>query len=53
MLSKAAGTLLYVVVFEVLQREKKKEQVNGFIQLAFVVFGYVTIYLFVLFGPEV
>jgi len=49
----AAGTLLYVVVFEVLQREKSKEQVPGLVQLFFVVAGFITIYLFVTYGPEV
>ena len=50
---QAAGTLLYVVVFEVLQREKSKEQVPGLVQLFFVVAGFITIYLFVTYGPEV
>jgi len=49
----AAGTLLYVVVFEVLQREKCKEKVPGLIQLVFVLAGFVTILLFVRYGPDV
>jgi len=49
----AAGTLLYVVVFEVLQREKRKEKVPGMVQLMFVLLGFFTIYAFVIFGPEV
>lgn len=39
----AAGTILYVVVFEVLQREKSKETVPGLIQLFCVVLGFLTI----------
>jgi len=49
----AAGTLLYVVVFEVLQREKSKQKVPGLIQLAFVLAGFATILLLVRYGPEV
>jgi len=47
----AAGTLLYVVVFEVLQREKAKEKVPGLIQLLFVLAGFATMLLFVRYGP--
>ena len=36
----AGGTLLYVVVFEILQREKVKEKVPGLAQLLFVVLGF-------------
>ena len=35
----AAGTLLYLVVFKVLQREKRKEKVPGMVQHMFVLLG--------------
>lgn len=38
--SMAAGAILYVVVFEVLQRERSKEQVVGLVQLGFVILGF-------------
>ena len=40
----AGGTILYVVVFEVLQREKSKEKVPGLAQLLFVVLGFVVMF---------
>ena len=36
----AGGTLIYVVIFEILQREKAKVQVSGIAQLAFVLIGF-------------
>ena len=36
----AGGTILYVVVFEVLQRERSKQHVPGLLQLAFVSMGF-------------
>ena len=36
----AGGTLLYVVVFEILDREKAKKDINGLLQLLFIVLGY-------------
>lgn len=36
----SAGAILYVVVFEVLQRERSKEQVVGLVQLGFVILGF-------------
>ena len=41
----AAGTLLFVAFFEILQREKSKENVSGMLQLAFVVAGFTLMYL--------
>ena len=35
----AAGTILYVVIFEILQREKSRA-VPGVLQLGFVVLGF-------------
>ena len=37
----ASGTLMYVIVFEVFQREKAKEEILGIVQLAFVILGFV------------
>ncbi len=45
----AAGTLIYVVVFEVLQRERSKN-VSGLVQLLFVLFGFCTLMAVVLLG---
>jgi zinc transporter 1/2/3 len=45
----AAGTLIYVVVFEVLAREKTRD-VSGLIQLVFVVLGFCTILMVEIFG---
>lgn len=36
----AGGTLLYVTVFEIMDREKSREEVNGLVQLLFIVLGY-------------
>ena len=41
----AAGTLLYVCVFEILEREKSKEYVPGLVKLLFVVLGFSTLLL--------
>merc|ERR1712038_722975 len=41
----AGGTILYVVVFEVLQRERSKEKVPGLLQLAFVTIGFLVMTL--------
>jgi len=49
----AAGTLVYVAVFEVLQREKAKKKVPGLLQFIAVIAGFTVILLFVRFGPEV
>ena len=45
----AAGTILYVVVFEILQREKSKA-VPGLLQLAFVLLGFAAMLCIELFG---
>ena len=37
----SAGTILYVVIFEVLQREKTKRKVPGLVQLALIVVGFI------------
>ena len=36
----AAGTLLYVVFFEILTRERSKAEINGLLQLLCVVLGF-------------
>ena len=36
----SAGTILYVVVFEVLQREKTKRKIPGLVQLVFILIGF-------------
>ena len=36
----SAGTILYVVVFEVLQREKTRKKIPGLVQLLFVILGF-------------
>ena len=46
----AAGTLLYVCVFEILEREKSKEYVPGLVKLLFVVLGFSTLLLVQLLG---
>jgi hypothetical protein len=45
----AGGTLIYVVVFEVLQREKSKS-VSGLAQLASVILGFATLLCIEIFG---
>ena len=46
----AGGTILYVVVFEVLQREKSKEKVPGLVQLLCVILGFTTLMMVEIFG---
>jgi len=48
----AAGTLLYVCVFEILEREKSKENVPGLLQLLFVILGFCTLLTVSLLLPE-
>ena len=36
----AGGNLLYLAVFEILQREKCKEKVHGMLQLGCVILGF-------------
>ena len=43
---------MYVVVFEVLQREKSKEKVPGMAQLACVILGFSTLMLVEIFGNK-
>ena len=45
----AAGTILYVVVFEVLQREKTR-RVHGLLQFAFIILGFVIMLLVEIYG---
>jgi hypothetical protein len=45
----AGGTILYVVMFEVLQREKEKE-VSGIFQLLGIVLGFSAMMLLEVFG---
>ena len=47
----AGGTLIYVVVFEVLQREKSKS-VSGMAQLTFVILGFCTLMCIEIFGKK-
>jgi uncharacterized membrane protein YuzA (DUF378 family) len=47
----AGGTLIYVVVFEVLQREKSKS-VSGMAQLAFVILGFSVLMCIEIFGKD-
>ena len=46
----AGGTILYVVVFEVLQRERSKQYVPGLLQLAFVTIGFLVMTLVEVYG---
>ena len=46
----AAGTLVYVAMFEIIQREKTKEKVPGLAQLLFILLGFGTILLFTRYG---
>jgi len=48
----AAGTLLYVCVFEILEREKSKESVPGLVQLLCVVLGFSTLLLVQVLAPH-
>lgn len=45
----SAGTILYVVVFEILQRERQKD-INGFLQLITLVLGFVAMMFVEIFG---
>ena len=48
----AAGTILYVVMFEVLQREKEKE-VTGIFQLIGIILGFCAMMVLELLGKFV
>lgn len=48
----AAGTLLYVAVFEILEREKSKVKVPGLVQLVFVILGFCAIMLVEILGKK-
>ena len=48
----AGGTILYVVVFEVLQRERSKKHVPGLLQLVFVSMGFTAMTLVEALGKE-
>jgi hypothetical protein len=48
----AGGTLIYVVVFEVLQREKSKS-VSGMAQLAFVILGFSSLVCIEVFSKSI
>jgi len=48
----AAGTLLYVAVFEILEREKSKVKVPGLVQLFCVILGFCAIMLVEIFVPH-
>ena len=45
----AGGTIIYVVVFEVLQRERSKD-ISGLLQLLFVVIGFCCLLMVEIFG---
>ncbi len=47
----AGGTIIYVVVFEVLQRERSKS-VSGLVQLVFVILGFSVMMFIELFGKN-
>ena len=46
----AGGTILYVCVFEILEREKTKEKVPGLVQLLFVIIGFSTLMMVEILG---
>ena len=46
----AAGTLVYVSIFEIIQREKSKEMVSGIKQLFFIALGFTAVLLFTRYG---
>ena len=48
----AGGTLLYVCVFEILEREKSKKNVSGLLQLLFVILGFSTLMLVEMFASH-
>ena len=48
-LAIAGGTLLYVVMFEILQREKEKD-VSGTLQLIGILLGFALMTLLITFG---
>ena len=47
----AGGTIIYIAVFEILERERSKN-VSGLVQLLFIVLGYGTIFLVQIVAPE-
>ena len=46
----AGGTILYVCVFEILEREKNKKHVSGLLQLLFVILGVLSLLTIEIFG---
>ena len=46
----AAGTLVYVSMFEIIQREQSKDEIPGLVQLLFVLLGFTAILLFTRYG---
>ena len=44
---------MYVVVFEILQREKSKEKVPGLVQLVCIILGFSTLMLVEVFGKYI
>ena len=46
----AAGTLLYVCVFEIIEREKCKQKVPGLVQLLCVILGFASLMLVEILG---
>lgn len=47
----AGGTIIYIAVFEILERERSKN-VSGLVQLFFIVVGYATIFMVQIVAPE-
>ena len=48
----AAGTLLYVCVFEIIEREKYKQKVPGLVQLLCVILGFSSLMLVEILGMQ-
>jgi len=48
----AGGTILYVCVFEILEREKTKEKVPGLIQLLCVIIGFSVLMMVEILSPD-
>lgn len=46
----AAGTILYVTFFEVLDRERKKDTASGLLKLLFTIIGFFFMVTLELFG---
>ena len=47
----AGGTIIYIAVFEILERERSKN-VSGLVQLLFIIIGFTTIFVVQIVAPE-